>query len=93
MDPYEKLLSPIAQKKKKFVEGSHSYLTRSSKLTEVVRQANNNEQHTQSDNDSSQLENGTEEDDEGEETSYYNLRKRRPVVYQYQPVIQVRVIV
>ena len=30
-----------------------------------------------------------EEEMEGE-TSYYNLRKRRPMVYQYQPVIQVR---
>ena len=30
-----------------------------------------------------------EEEEEDEETGYYNLRKRRPVVYQYQPVIQV----
>ena len=32
-----------------------------------------------------------EEEEEGEEgeSSYYNLRKRRPIVYQYQPVLQV----
>ncbi len=42
-------------------------------------------------------EEGTDEEEvevelDEEESGYYNLRKRRPVVYQYQPVIQVSII-
>ena len=40
---------------------------------------------------------GTDEEEvevelDEEESGYYNLRKRTPVVYQYQPVIQVSII-
>ena len=49
------------------------------------------EEEEEEDEEDEEDEEGDNEEEE-EEPSYYNLRKRQPVVYQYQPVIQVMYI-
>lgn len=117
MEPYEKLLSPMGKKMRKFERkvSAHHYLTRSSHQLNVstvwkhednddktehreekededeeVEEQEEEEEQEEDEEDEEEGEDDEEDEEvEDEETGYYNLRKRRPVLYQYQPVIQV----
>jgi SpoVK/Ycf46/Vps4 family AAA+-type ATPase len=73
MDPYEKILSPVAKRR-----SAHRSNPPQSKDTSTA----NNEGTI--DHGGGQ---GGEDDDD--DRGYYNLRKRRPIFYRFQPVIQV----
>ena len=117
MEPYEKLLSPMGKKMRKFERkvSAHHYLTRSSHQLNVstvwkheenddktehrdekedeheeVEEEEEEEEEQEEEEEEEEGEDDEEDEEvEDEETGYYNLRKRRPVLYQYQPVIQV----
>ena len=76
MDPYEKILSPAVKKNVPMRTTYKDNLKKKNELNGL--------------NDCVKEEETNQEDiEEDDETNFYNLRKRQPVVYQYQPVIQV----
>ena len=102
MEPYEKLLSPLA--KRRYRPTASRYSLRGLCPTDDtptssggnIEETENKETEIKEEKEIQgeeqvEEEEEEEEEEEDEETGYYNLRKRRPVVYQYQPVIQVRV--
>ena len=98
MEPYERLLSPVNKRgPRKRILAHHlrchgAVRNQDEEKEQKEREEEKEEEEKRPEGGGSNTEEpeaSDEEEEEEEETSYYNLRKRRPIVYQYQPVLQV----